>query len=123
MLWDDDRSLMLVGDGQSAWGNQRFRLNVVLLHARTGVATGRELASPGVESSDETEGSRRRSVVVIVDGKHFKKEGAAFLRVKPDLTQNELLVADHPFPIHDAKALEKLQKPWLRAQHADHLLS
>ena len=67
MLWDDDRSLMLVGDGQSAWGNQRFRLNVVLLHARTGVATGRELASPGVESSDETEGIRRRSVASAFD--------------------------------------------------------
>ena len=50
MLWDDN---LRAESGQPAHDDndddhhqQRFRVNVVLLHAKTGVATGRELASP-----------------------------------------------------------------------------
>ena len=53
MLWDDN---LRAESGQPAHGDnhdhhhhQRFRVNVVLLHAKTGVATGRELASPSSE--------------------------------------------------------------------------
>ena len=51
MLWDDN---LRAESGQPAHDDnhddheQRFRVNVVLLHAKTGVATGRELASPAL---------------------------------------------------------------------------
>lgn len=44
MLWDDN----LRAESGPPAHHQRFRVNVVLLHAKTGVATGRELASPAL---------------------------------------------------------------------------